>query len=222
MIKVVSVLQRKAGLSVEEFQRYWLQEHGARVRRLPGLRRYVQSHTLLGGYRKGQPAADGLAELWFDDSNALRALANTPQMRAVLADEPNFVDMTRFIQVHTQDRVIKDGAVPAGGVKNVEFVTKKAGMPVSDFKHYWTNTHGPLGGSIKTVTRYVQSHTRLTAYGRDTPPALDGFALTWFENTDAMRASALSQEYERTRMDEENFLLIPLEFIITREHVIVH
>ncbi len=221
MIKVVSVLQRRPGMSVEDFQGYWRNTHGAIVSRLPGLRRYVQSHTLLGGYRNGQPAADGLAELWFDDSNALRGLANTAQMRAVLADEPNFVDMSRFIQVHTQDGVIKDGPVPAAGVKNVEFVTKKAGMPVADFQHYWTTTHGPLGASIKTVTRYVQSHTRVTAYERDTPPALDGFALTWFESTDAMRESARSQEYQTTRMDEENFLTIPLEFIITREHVIV-
>ena len=221
MIKVVSVLHRKSGMSVEEFQDYWRNTHGAIVSRLPGLRRYVQSHTLLGGYRKGQPAADGLAELWFEDSNALRALANTPQMRAVLVDEPNFVDMTRFIQVHTQDRVIKDGPVPAGGVKNIEFVTKKASMSVADFQRYWTTTHGPLGASIKTVTRYVQSHTRVTAYGRDTPPALDGFALTWFESTDAMRESARTQEYETTRADEENFLTIPLEFIITREHIFV-
>ena len=62
MIKVVSVLQRKPGLSVEDFQRYWLNTHAAIVSKLPGLRRYVQSHTLLSGYRKTQPAADGIAE----------------------------------------------------------------------------------------------------------------------------------------------------------------
>jgi uncharacterized protein (TIGR02118 family) len=221
MIKVVSVLQRKSGMSVEDFQRYWLNEHAAIVNRLPGLRRYVQSHTLLSGYRRGQPAADGIAELWFDDSKALRALKDSPELEAVLADEPNFVDMTRFIQVHTEEHVIKDGPIPAGGVKNIEFVIKKAGMPVADFQHYWITTHGPLGASIKTVTRYVQSHTRKTAYGRGEAPALDGFALTWFENTDAMRESARTEEYENTRDDEENFLTIPLDFIITREHVIV-
>ena len=221
MIKVVSVLQRKSGMSVEDFQRYWLHEHAPIVCRLPGLRRYVQSHTLLGGYRKGQPAADGLAELWFDDSNALRALPDTAQLQAVLADEPNFVDMARFIQVHTHEHVIKDGPVPAGGVKNIEFVTKKAAMSVADFQHYWITTHGPLGASIKTVARYVQSHTQATAYGRERPPALDGFALTWFENTQAMRESARTPEYQNTRADEQNFLTIPIDFIITREHIIV-
>lgn len=221
MIKVVSVLQRKAGMDLEAFQRHWLHEHASIVARLPGLRRYVQSHTLLGGYRKGQPAADGLAELWFDDSHALRALVGTAQLEAVVADEPNFVDMTRFIQIHTEDHVIKDGPVPAAGVKNIEFVTKKAGMSVADFQHYWTSTHGPLGASIKTVKRYVQSHTRTSAYSRGTPPALDGFALTWFDNTEAMRESARSQEYDNTRADEENFLTVPLDFIITREHIIL-
>ncbi len=221
MIKVVSVLERKPSMSVEDFQHYWLNEHAAIVSRLPGLRRYVQSHTLLSGYRRGQPAADGLAELWFDDSHALRALKDSAALKTVLADEPNFVDMTRFIQVHTEEHVIKNGAIPTAGVKNIEFVTKKIGMSVADFQHYWITTHGPLGASIKTVMRYVQSHTRQTAYDRGSPPALDGFALTWFESTDAMRESARSREYESTRDDEENFLAIPLEFIITREHVIV-
>ena len=221
MIKVVSVLQRKAGMGVEDFQAHWLHQHAAIVARLPGLRRYAQSHTLLGGYRKGQPAADGLAELWFDDSNALRALVGTAQLQAVLADEPKFVDMARFVQIHTDEHVIKNGPVPAGGVKNVEFVSKKAGMPVAAFQHYWINTHGPLGASIKTVKRYVQSHTRASAYGRSAAPALDGFALTWFDNTAAMRESARSAEYENTRADEENFLTVPLEFIITREHIIL-
>lgn len=221
MIKVVSVLQRKPGLSVEDFQHYWLNKHAAIVSRLPQLRRYVQSHTLLSGYRQGAPAADGIAELCFDDSNALRALKDSVELKAVLADEPNFVDMTRFIQVHTEDRVIKNGAMPVNGVKNIEFVKRKVGMPVADFQHYWLTTHGPLGASIKTVTRYVQSHTRTSAYGRATPPPLDGFALTWFENTDAMRESARTQEYLDTRADEQNFLTIPLDFIITREHLIV-
>lgn len=221
MIKVASVLQRRPGMDVEAFQRYWLGTHAGIVRRLPGLRRYVQSHTLLAGYRKGQPAADGIAELWFDDTAALRALKESPELAAVLADEPNFCDMSRFIQIYTEEHVIKDGPVPVDGVKNVELVKKKAGMPVADFQRHWKVVHGPLGASIETVKRYVQSHTRATAYGRGEPPALDGLALTWFENTAAMRESALSPEYARTRADEDNFVTVPLDFIITKEHVIL-
>ena len=221
MIKVVSVIQRKPGTTVEAFQQYWRHQHAAIVSRLPGLRRYVQSHTLLAGYRKSVPAADGIAELWFDDLAAMQALKGSAALTAVLADEPAFIDPTTHVQTLTTEHVIKNGAVPHDGVKNIEFVTKKAGMAVADFQRHWITVHGPLGASIKPVQRYVQSHTRSGAYGKATAPVYDGFALTWFEHTDAMRASALSPEYAATRADEENFLTLPIDFIITREHIII-
>ena len=46
MVKVVTFLKRKAGMSVEDFQSYWRTRHPEVVVRLPGVRRYVQSHTL--------------------------------------------------------------------------------------------------------------------------------------------------------------------------------
>lgn len=221
MLKAISVLKRHPDMSVEAFQDYWLNRHAPIVSRLPGLRRYVQSHTLLGGYRKQTPAADGLAELWFDDLDAMRRLEGTDEMAAVLADEGRFLAAGYPQQVLTGEIVIKDGPKPAGGVKNIEFVRKRDDMAVVDFQRYWREVHGPLGASIATVLRYEQCHTRPGAYARAEPPAYDGFALTWFDNTEAMRASARSQEYANTRADEDNFLTVPLDFIITREHVIL-
>ena len=47
-------------------------------------------------------------------------------------------------------------------------------------------------------------------------------ALTWFDDTQAMRISAASPEYAQVRNDEPNFIAPgPLPFIITKEHVIV-
>jgi uncharacterized protein (TIGR02118 family) len=219
MIKVTVVLRRRAALSVERFQGYWLEHHAPLVARLPGLRRYVQSHTLASGYRKREPAADGIAELWFDDLAALKSLAGTTELAAVLADEAHFVAAQS--QTLTGEHVIKDGAIPAGGLKNIEFVKKRSAMAVADFQHYWRTVHGPLGASIPSVQRYVQCHTQPGAYARATAPAYDGFALTWFVDLDAMRESARSPQYAATRADEDNFLSVPLAFIITREHVIV-
>jgi hypothetical protein len=34
------------------------------------MRRYVQSHALLQGYRKGELLFDGISELWFDSAAA--------------------------------------------------------------------------------------------------------------------------------------------------------
>ena len=48
MIKIVYCLRRKAELSVEEFQKYWLETHAAFGANIPGVKRYVQAHTLGG------------------------------------------------------------------------------------------------------------------------------------------------------------------------------
>ena len=93
MIKSIVLFKRLPGMSVEEFQRYWREEHPKVVTRLPGLRRYVQCHPTPSAYRDGrEPVYDGVAEVWFDDWEALRASGQGPEFQAVLADEANFID----------------------------------------------------------------------------------------------------------------------------------
>jgi uncharacterized protein (TIGR02118 family) len=208
-------------MSVEAFQAYWRTRHAEIVCRIPGIRRYVQSHTLLSGYGKRTPVCDGVAELWFDDTDALRRLSDCAELRDTRADHAEFMDLSSYIEIVTEDVVIKDGAIPTGAVKNIELVTKKVSMDPEAFHRYWIETHGPLGGSIPQVQRYVQSHTRIGAYSSGRAPALDGVALTWFEHTDAMRAAAITTEYAATRADEDNFLSVPLDFVITTENVVV-
>jgi len=52
MIKSVSLLTRKAGLSHEEFVKHWLEVHAPLAHTVPGLRRYVQSHIVKGFGRR--------------------------------------------------------------------------------------------------------------------------------------------------------------------------
>jgi uncharacterized protein (TIGR02118 family) len=222
MIKGIAFFKRRTGMSVEDFQAYWRDRHPEVVVKLPGLRRYVQSHTLRSGYRKGEPIYDGIAEVWFEDSKAMKALAGTPQFAAVEADEARFIDRGTMGLILTEEQVIKDGPVPPKGVKNVEFVTHKPGMEIDAFQKYWREVHGPLGAAIPMVRRYVQSHVRRAIYEQGRRPAWDGVALTWFDDTQAMRASAATLEYARVRADETNFVDTGrLPFIITTEHVIV-
>ena len=218
----MSFFKRRAGMSVEDFQAYWRSKHPAVVTRLPGVRRYVQSHTRPAGYAKGEPVYDGIAELWFEDTKAMHALRGTPEIAAVEADEALFIDRSTMRLLLTEEHVIKDGPAPAGGVKNVEFIHRKPGMAVHDFQRYWKEIHGPIAARIPVIRRYVQSHVRASAYERGRTPPYDGLAITWFDDTKAMRASAATAEYARTRADEPSFIA-PGDpaFIITTEHVIV-
>ncbi len=221
MIKVAAFFKRKAGSSVEAFQTYWRTHHADLASQLPGVRRYVQCHTLPGVYKKREPAYDGVAELWFEDTDALRGAAASDAFRAVKADEPNFMDVASYGDIVTEEHVIKDGPIPTDGVKNIEFVTRRADLTVEQFQRHWREVHGPLGASIPVVERYVQCHTRLSGYRDGRAPAFDGLAMTWFEGVHTMRESAKTEEYNLTRADEPNFVSDELAFIITQEREIL-
>src|SRR5262245_32753091 len=148
MVKSVVFFKRKRGMTVEDFQRHWRTEHAALVRRLPGLRRYVQSHTRLAGYAKGEPVYDGIAEIWADDLAALRAMAAAAEYAPVKADEARFIDPARQGAIVTHEHVIKDGPAPPDGVKNVEFVTRRPDLSVEAFQRHWRQVHGPIAARI--------------------------------------------------------------------------
>jgi len=223
MVKVITFLKRKAGMPVEEFQSYWRTRHPEVVTRLPGVRRYVQSHALLSAYAHGDPIYDGIAEVWADDTTALRAMTQSPAHPALQADEARLIDRASMGVIITEDHVIKDGPVaPDSAVKSVAFLTRKPGLTVDAIQRYWLEAHGPVAAAVPGLRRYVQSHTRRSAYDAGRVPAYDGVVLTWFDSTDAARGAAATPEYARVLADAGNFLAPgPMPSILTREHIIV-
>ena len=95
MIKVVGPLTRKAGLSHEEFVQHWLEVHGPLAHAVPGVRRYVQSHIIGTRTRPDIPETeveiDGIAELWYDDQEALARAAASPEMKRLTDDGALFI-----------------------------------------------------------------------------------------------------------------------------------
>ena len=90
MIKRISLLTRKPELTHEAFVRHWLEIHGPLARKVPGIRRYVQSHIQSESIRADIPATDiaidGIAELWYDDVEAMERSSATPEAQALYAD----------------------------------------------------------------------------------------------------------------------------------------
>ncbi len=97
MLTLIGYLKRPEGVSREEFQTWWKEKHVPFVKQLPGLRRYV-IHVAHKGFSpmaateaemlNDDPPLDGIAEIWFDDEDAvLKALIS--QQGA--ADKASFV-----------------------------------------------------------------------------------------------------------------------------------
>ena len=111
MVKIVVLLSRRPGMSREEFEWYWREQHLPLVAKLPGLRRLVANRVLPGPHDPA-PAYDGVAEDWFDDLQAHDAALASPQGQAVLADAATFLDMSR-LQILVVDEA--EVAVPTIG-----------------------------------------------------------------------------------------------------------
>lgn len=106
-IKLSVAIKRRAGMSFDDYDRYWNVQHAEIVTGVPEftrhVRRYVQSHlvteyTGAGDTSKltsqwGQAAFDGIAELWFDSIADMVTAFNEPKFLETIApDDEKFVD----------------------------------------------------------------------------------------------------------------------------------
>ena len=104
MIKSLSLLVRKDGMTHEQFMTHWVQIHGPLALKVPGLRRYVQSHIRDRRRRPDIPdigiEVDGIAETWYDDADAMARAAATPEMKALHADGALFIGRIQSFITH--------------------------------------------------------------------------------------------------------------------------
>ncbi len=108
MIRRISLLTRKAGMTREQFTRHWLEINAPLAHPVPGLRRYVQAHIVEEFRRPDIPTStvevDGIAELWFEDRASMeRALASS-EMKALHADGALFIAANKTFVV--EEKVI--------------------------------------------------------------------------------------------------------------------
>ena len=108
MIKLVYCITKKAGMTEEDFFRYWQNVHGPIGARIPQLRRLIQSRTMTVPGDQYRPDYDGMAELWFDDVDALLSARQSSEWKASSEDEANFIDHNKVAYFVTEEHVILD------------------------------------------------------------------------------------------------------------------
>jgi uncharacterized protein (TIGR02118 family) len=102
LIKRISLVRRKEGMSRDAFIAHWMGAHADIVRQLPGLRglRFGVVHR----WSPRDLAWDGVGELWFD-SIALteQALSTEPYRSQLIEDRNEFVGEVQYcyVEEHT-------------------------------------------------------------------------------------------------------------------------
>ena len=66
MIKVISLVYKKKGISSKQFLSYWQEKHAPlAVENIPGVLHYAQNHPIISPGLEDD--ADGIVEMWFED-----------------------------------------------------------------------------------------------------------------------------------------------------------
>ncbi|NNL86771.1 MAG: EthD domain-containing protein [Myxococcales bacterium] len=229
MIKLAVLLQRKPGMSFEAFDRHWDGPHGDLVVGIPEfmrhVRRYSQSHVVDPSYEgagmEWQAAKiDGIAEVSFDDVDAMTAAFNEPRfVELVGTDDAQFIDGGAVSVLVTQEieKIPLNGS-PA--VKLSVAIKRPDGMSFDAFDTYWNTTHAEIVTSVpeftRHVRRYVQSHIIQEYTGADDRSKLtnqwsfapfDGIAELWFDDAaEVVRAFNEPAFIETIAPDDVNFV----------------
>jgi uncharacterized protein (TIGR02118 family) len=124
LIKLVFTIRRREGMTRDEFQRYWRNEHARLVEDhadVLRIRRYVQTHTrdtladdALAAARGSEPRHyDGVAELWWDSVEDLLEASSSEEgqaaANALLEDERRFIDLPSSPIWLGEENVVIDG-----------------------------------------------------------------------------------------------------------------
>ncbi len=106
MIKVITLLKRKPGLSLDEFSRYWREQHDVLALRET---KYVQNHAII--LPSGDQEYDGIAETYWPDVETFRKsaeeLQTTEKGQKHIADLDKFVDLEKMVSIVTEEKIIK-------------------------------------------------------------------------------------------------------------------
>ena len=239
MIKLIYCLRRLPNLSLEEFQAHWLEHHSQFGRRVEGIRRYVQYHTLANDpIREAMVQAgvssvdpfDGVAIAWWDDLDALRTdMTEGAHVAEALEDEKYFIDHHRSAAFLTREQVIVE---PEGTLPYVLFecLRRNPDIDRKEYQKRWLD-HAHIGRQARAMgllMGYIQNHTLLDgdttgleALGTN-PDAFDGVTTAYFESIAKFKALVASPlATEESYEDEKTFIDHSQSAnMLTRRHVI--
>jgi len=96
MLKILSLLKRKEGMSREEFYRWAKDEHPQSAKMLTDIRGYRMNVARLD---EPEAAFDAISEMWFDDAAAFDAAFATPHGQKVREDAMGHASQRIHIRV---------------------------------------------------------------------------------------------------------------------------
>ena len=177
MINAITIIKKKQSLTYEKFQNYWKNEHAKIVTRSPLVGTYVQSHPIYNDKLTFEDTVDGIAEIWFEDTNAMRTLAATKEYKDIQDDEKVFIDGSAVRLIIAEDIITVEGDV--SDYKLIIFINKSSNVELTDFRKELVDIASQY--PKRNVNRMKVSLPKIAGYKGDKGPAWDAILTFWLD-----------------------------------------
>ncbi|MFH8386524.1 EthD family reductase [Kitasatospora sp. NPDC018058] len=202
MIHQIILAHPKPGMTEQEFQRYWVEQHAVRyASKIPQIRRYCVGTRVPRPDDAEAPLWSGVAEIWLENEQEQLASLQTPEfLEGARLDEPRWAAFWRTVVLDTEAHVVVPGGGETPAVKVMILVKRREGLPLADFRADSLTRHAPLAEKVPGLRRYVQNHTRDASYGVG-EAVLDAAHQLWFDDAQAYEAVRRTPEYQALLAD---------------------
>jgi uncharacterized protein (TIGR02118 family) len=229
LIKSISFLQRRPGLSREDFVRHWLDVHVPMCHAVPGLRGYAVSTVIEHQSRPDVPSLsmgdfDGVAQVWFDGLEARAAAGASAEGKRWHADGGTIIGGIRMF-VTREHFVVPVPATGRPQYKTLSVIQRKAELSAEKFHHEWAVVHAPMARSVPGLRGFTLSEIVEEQFRPDIAPfpldgPLDGFTESWWDSP-AARASMIASDAGKAWFAHGSTFIGHVRSILLEERVIV-
>jgi uncharacterized protein (TIGR02118 family) len=227
MLRQLIFAAPKPGMSVQDFQDYWVHKHAVQyASKIPQVRRYSIDTMLPDIAKPDPPLFAGCAEIWVDDAEAVVAALQSPEyLQGARMDEPNWAAFWMTVALVTETHVMLAGPPDSRDstlVKVMMLVKRKGSLEVADFHRYALEQHAPKLLNLPGLRRQEMCLVPEMFYATAETP-YDGVFMAWFDDIAAAQAALTSPVAQSEVIpDEENFLNPKyLHLMVAREHWII-
>jgi uncharacterized protein (TIGR02118 family) len=184
VITRVGLAPRARGLDDDAFRAHWASQHAEAAASLPGLRGYVQNHSVLRDGRPllPYPGFDACSELDFDSVAAMdEAFASTEYRTTVAADEEELIDRTRLAFLLAERRTLASGPPDDAAVKLLTFLRLQAGRTHDELLRVLDGPYGEAAAGVAFL-RHEQLVELPGAHAGRAPAVCSAIDVVWFRD----------------------------------------
>lgn len=218
----------KPGMSAEEFQDYWVNNHAVNfASKIPQIKRYMVDTRIPFAGDVGEPPLpyQGIAEIWLHADEQIASLQTEEFLQGARLDEPNWAAFWLTIGVDTikTNEVVPGPPLTAADdwIKITYLLKRKPGMPLDEYRQKSLENYAPTVTRLPGLRRYIHNHSvdGLYVFGE---ASFDSVEQMWFDDLDALTAALYSPEFAAVQAARDEIVNPRYVFsLVSRENWII-